>query len=116
MKGLNQIFVLSWLYLYTKVKPKTWLRPFVNMIPDICSISLDQFVVPVCESGTGSALLVSGCCIIWSATRVSNYTGWWLLDWQDLHLVESTLVCDTRSIDCLRYLETTKALSLGKSV
>ena len=29
-KGLSQVLGLSWLYFYTKVKPKTWLRPFVN--------------------------------------------------------------------------------------
>ena len=28
MKGLSQVLDLSWLYFYTKVKPKTWLRPF----------------------------------------------------------------------------------------
>ena len=34
MKGLSQVLDLSWLYFYTKVKPKTWLRPFVNTAPD----------------------------------------------------------------------------------
>ena len=33
MKGLSQVLGLSWLYFYTKVKPKTWLRPFVNTAP-----------------------------------------------------------------------------------
>ena len=33
-KGLSQVLGLSWLYFYTKVKPKTWLRPFVNTAPD----------------------------------------------------------------------------------
>ena len=32
-KGLSQVLGLSWLYFYTKVKPKTWLRPFVNTAP-----------------------------------------------------------------------------------
>ena len=32
-KGLSQVFGLSWLYFYTKVKPKTWLKPFVNTAP-----------------------------------------------------------------------------------
>ena len=36
LKGLGQILGLSWLYLYTKVKPKTWLRPFVNTDPGAC--------------------------------------------------------------------------------
>ena len=34
-KGLSQVLGLSWLYFYTKVKPKTWLRPFVNTAPDV---------------------------------------------------------------------------------
>ena len=33
-KGLSKVLGLSWLYFYTKVKPKTWLRPFVNTAPD----------------------------------------------------------------------------------
>ena len=33
MKGLSQVSGLSWLYFCTKVKPKTWLRPFVNTAP-----------------------------------------------------------------------------------
>ena len=32
-KGLSQVLGLSWQYFYTKVKPKTWLRPFVNTAP-----------------------------------------------------------------------------------
>ena len=32
-KDLSQVLGLSWLYFYTKVKPKTWLRPFVNTAP-----------------------------------------------------------------------------------
>ena len=32
-KGLSQVLGLTWLYFYTKVKPKTWLRPFVNTTP-----------------------------------------------------------------------------------
>ena len=32
-KGLSQVLGLSWLYFYTKVKPKTWLRPFMNTAP-----------------------------------------------------------------------------------
>ena len=32
-KGLGQVSDLSWLYFCTKVKPKTWLRPFVNTAP-----------------------------------------------------------------------------------
>ena len=35
MKGLSQVLGLSWLYFYTKVKPKTWLRPFVNTAPGL---------------------------------------------------------------------------------
>ena len=35
MKGLSQVLDLSWLYFYTKVKPKTWLRPFVNTAPGL---------------------------------------------------------------------------------
>ena len=31
--GLNQILGLSWLYLYTAFKPKTWLRPFCEYHP-----------------------------------------------------------------------------------
>ena len=34
-KGLSQVLGLSWLYFYTKVKPKTWLRPFVNTAPGV---------------------------------------------------------------------------------
>ena len=34
-KGLSQVLGLSWLYFYTKVKPKTWLRPFVNTAPGL---------------------------------------------------------------------------------
>ena len=34
-KGLSQVSGLSWLYFCTKVKPKTWLRPFVNTAPAI---------------------------------------------------------------------------------
>ena len=34
-KGLNQVLGLTWLYFYTKVKPKTWLRPFVNTAPEL---------------------------------------------------------------------------------
>ena len=32
-----QYFIIytGWLYFYTKVKPKTWLRPFVNTAPDL---------------------------------------------------------------------------------
>ena len=33
MKGLSQVLGLSRLYFYTKVKPKTWLRPFMNTAP-----------------------------------------------------------------------------------
>ena len=33
-KGLSQVLGLSWLYFYTKVKLKTWLRPFVNTAPE----------------------------------------------------------------------------------
>ena len=33
MKGLSQVLGLSGLYFYTKVKPKTWLRPFMNTGP-----------------------------------------------------------------------------------
>ena len=33
-KGLSQVFGLSWLYFYTKVKLKTWLRPFMNTAPE----------------------------------------------------------------------------------
>ena len=32
-KGLSQVLGLSWLYFYTKLKPKTWRRPFVNTAP-----------------------------------------------------------------------------------
>ena len=32
-KGLSQVLGLSWLYFYTKLKPKTWLRPFMNTAP-----------------------------------------------------------------------------------
>ena len=32
-KGLSQVLGLRWLYFCTKVKPKTWLRPFVNTAP-----------------------------------------------------------------------------------
>ena len=35
MKGLSQVLGLSWLYFYTKVKLKTWLRPFMNTAPGI---------------------------------------------------------------------------------
>ena len=34
-KGLRQVLGLSWLYFYTKLKPKTWLRPFVNTAPGV---------------------------------------------------------------------------------
>ena len=34
-KGLSQVLGLSWLYFYTKVKPTTWLRPFVNTAPGV---------------------------------------------------------------------------------
>ena len=34
-KGLSQVLGLSWLYFYTKLKPKTWLRPFVNTVPGV---------------------------------------------------------------------------------
>ena len=34
-KGLSKVLGLSWLYFYTKVKPKTWLRPFVNRAPGV---------------------------------------------------------------------------------
>ena len=34
-KGLSQVLGLGWLYFYTKVKPKTWLRPFVNTAPGL---------------------------------------------------------------------------------
>ena len=37
-KGLSQISGLTWLCFYTEVKPKTWLRPFVNTAPGICII------------------------------------------------------------------------------
>ena len=40
-KGLSQVLGLSWLYFYTKLKPKTWLRPFVNTAPGFNSISQD---------------------------------------------------------------------------
>ena len=33
-KGLREVSGLSWLYFCTKVKPKTWLRPFVNTAPE----------------------------------------------------------------------------------
>ena len=36
MEGLSQVLGLIWLYSYTKVKPKTWLRPFVNTTPGTC--------------------------------------------------------------------------------
>ena len=35
MKSLGHISGLSGLYFYTKVKPKTWLRPLINTTPDI---------------------------------------------------------------------------------
>ena len=34
-KGLSQVSGLSSLYFCTKVKPKTWLRPFVNTAPAV---------------------------------------------------------------------------------
>ena len=40
-KGLSQVLGLSWLYFYTKVKPKTWLRPFVNTAPGYREKSAD---------------------------------------------------------------------------
>ena len=42
-KGLSQVSGLSWLYFCTKVKPKTWLRPFVNTAPD--SLDYPKFFV-----------------------------------------------------------------------
>ena len=38
-KGLSQVLGLSWLYFYTKVKPKTWLRPFMNTAPGFFSFN-----------------------------------------------------------------------------
>ena len=37
-KGLSQVLGLSWLYFYTKLKPKTWLRPFMNTAPGVLLI------------------------------------------------------------------------------
>ena len=34
-KGLSQVLRLSCLYFYTKVKPKIWLKPFVNTAPGL---------------------------------------------------------------------------------
>ena len=34
-KGLSQILALSQQYFHTKVKPKTWLRPFMNTGPGL---------------------------------------------------------------------------------
>ena len=39
-KGLSQVLGLSWLYFYTKLKPKTWLRPFVNTAPGVTKIKV----------------------------------------------------------------------------
>ena len=39
-KGLSQVSGLRWLYFCTKVKPKTWLRPFVNAAPGLYSLQL----------------------------------------------------------------------------
>ena len=41
-KGLSQVLGLSWLYFYTKVKPKTWLRPFVNTAPGVLRFNLTK--------------------------------------------------------------------------
>ena len=38
-KGLSQTLGLSWLYLNTKVKPKAWLRPFMNKKSEVSSIN-----------------------------------------------------------------------------
>ena len=40
-KGLSQVLGLSWLYFCTKLKPNTWLRPFVNTAPDV----QDRFLI-----------------------------------------------------------------------
>ena len=53
MKGLSQVLGLSWLYFYAKVKPKTWLRPFVNTAPGI----LGLFFI----NKSGNWYLVQGC-------------------------------------------------------
>ena len=35
MKGLSQVLGLTFVYKYSQLKPKTWLRPFVNTAPGI---------------------------------------------------------------------------------
>ena len=40
MKGLSEVLGLSRLYFYTKVKPKTWLRPFMNTAPGVGRVDL----------------------------------------------------------------------------
>ena len=67
-EGLNQIMGLSCLYLYTKLKPKTWLRPFMNTAPGIglfryyygCSIlqySLLFIIMPLFKHEVGDGIV-----------------------------------------------------------
>ena len=40
MKGLNQGLGLTFAYKYIQLKPKIWLRPFMNMVRCIYNISV----------------------------------------------------------------------------
>ena len=35
MEGLTKVLGLAFVYKYSQLKPKTWLRPFVNMAPGL---------------------------------------------------------------------------------
>ena len=45
MKGLSQVLGLTFVYKYSQLKPKTWLRPFVNMAPGFFKGSYSQIIL-----------------------------------------------------------------------
>ena len=44
-KDLSQVSGSSWLYFCTKVKSKTWLRPFVNTAPELGGMNTEYDLV-----------------------------------------------------------------------
>ena len=76
-KGLTQVLGLIWLYFHTKVKPKTWLRPFMNTGPG-------KEKNAVCYSATQVvAYPTSSLVFSWSASKLYN----------KLSFYKYTLVC-----------------------
>ena len=66
MKDLSQILASSWLYLYGKVKPKTWLRSFMNTtqacgMPEILRVPKHDLAHPLTWYKLENLVFIDSC-------------------------------------------------------